>query len=496
MNAELLKFSAEELMSLFKSKKLKPKEFFQIQLEFARKVDPLVKSFLYLAQDVPDPESYPTESDNVLFCVPVSIKDILCTRDMPTTAGSRILEGYVPPYDASAVKLLRKGGNFILGKTNLDEFAMGSSTENSGFFPTRNPWDPARVPGGSSGGGATSVASLQSVIALGTDTGGSVRQPASFCGVYGFRPTYGMISRYGLIAYASSLDQVGIFARTVADIAYTMNTISKPDTKDATCIAREDLDFVSAVNSPPDFKGARLGVVASLMNEKVIDEEVLTLCEESLRILAGYGVEIVSVELPFPDQLLPCYYILTSAEASSNLARYDGVRYGLGFAKAKNMNIQEQYLTVRSKGFGAEVKRRILLGTYVLSAGYAERYYNQARQVRKIVVDAVSNLLKEIDFLFAPTSPTVAFYLGERLDDPVKMWSSDVCVVLANLANLPSISVPAWTSREGLPVGIQFMGRRGDDSRLLAFARTYEQVSSLRFRVPPLIERELTSFRV
>jgi len=496
VSAELLKFSAEELMSLYRSKKLKPREFFQIQLEFAKKVEPLVKSFLYLAEDIADLETNPVEPDNALFGVPVSIKDILCTKDMPTTAGSRILEGYVPPYDASAVNLLREDGNFLIGKTNLDEFGMGSSTENSGFFPTRNPWDLARVPGGSSGGGASSVASLQSVIALGTDTGGSVRQPASFCGVYGFRPTYGMISRFGLIAYASSLDQVGIFARTVADIAYAMNTISKPDARDATCIAKGDLDFVSAVKSPPNFQGARLGVVSSLMNEKVINEEVLSLCEESLRILAGQGVEIVSVELPFPEHLLPCYYILTCAEASSNLARYDGVRYGLGFAQARNMNIQDQYLAVRSSGFGSEVKRRILLGTYVLSAGYAERYYNQARQVRKIVADAVSELLEEIDFLFAPTSPTVAFYLGERLDDPVRMWSSDVCVVLANLANLPSISVPAWISSEGLPVGIQFMGRRGDDGRLLAFARTYEQVSSLRFRVPPLIESELASFRV
>ncbi len=492
----MLSLTAHELMKLYARSELTPFELFELQLAFARKIEPRINSFLSL-RSVVDEEvgKVPYKNaDNLLSSVPVSVKDILATKDFTTTAGSKILEGYLPPYDATVVSILKETNNFIVGKTNLDEFAMGSSTENSGYYPTLNPWDTTRVPGGSSGGGASSVAALQAFVGLGTDTGGSVRQPASFCGVFGFRPTYGMLSRFGLIAYASSLDQVGIFTRDVLDIAYAMNTLSKPDPLDATCIATGDIDFVCFIEGNTNTEGLRLGVISGLMNEQVIDAEVLELCEESLRILAGAGVEIVSVELPFIDYLLPCYYILTSAEASSNLARYDGIRYGLGVDEAPRRNLKEQYYEVRGVGFGQEVKRRILLGTYVLSAGYAEKYYNQARQLRKIIVDSIDEIFGEVDFLFAPTSPTPAFKLGEKLDDPVKMWASDVCVVLANLANIPSISVPGWLNKEALPVGIQFMGRRGEDARLLAFARAYEVSASLRFRVPPMVEEALNNF--
>ncbi len=492
---ELLALPANKVMIAMGKGEVDPRQLFELQIAYARKVEPMIHSFLHLSNGAQEELEQDFCPDNPrLSGVPISVKDIIATVDFPTTAGSRILEGYVPPYDATVVKLLKQAGNPITGKTNLDEFAMGSSTENSGYFPTLNPWDTSRVPGGSSGGGATSVCALQSFIGLGTDTGGSVRQPASFCGVYGYRPTYGFVSRLGLIAYASSLDQVGIFARDVKDIAYTMNTISKPDPLDATCVAQGNIDFVQELTKSSGFLGKKIGVIASLMDEKLIDEEVLQLCEESLKCLAGAGVEVVSVELPYADYLLPCYYILTSAEASSNLARYDGIRYGKGVEEAPKRGLREHYFTVRTNGFGSEVKRRILLGTYVLSAGYAERYYNQARMLRRIVVDAVDELLEEVDILFAPTSPTPAFRLGEKVDDPVKMWASDVCVVLANLANLPSISVPAWLTSSGLPLGIQFMGRRGEDASLLAFARLYEEITDLQFRIPPLIKQALKEF--
>lgn len=497
---ELLQLPAHEVGARIAGGEVEVGDLWPLQLRFAKLVEPEIRSFLALAEGVaPSAELASGESRGDgrkgLARVPVSVKDIITTRDFPTTAGSKILAGYVPPYDATAVRLLRAADNFIVGKTNLDEFAMGSSTEYSGYFPTRNPWDPARVPGGSSGGAASSVAALQCFVALGSDTGGSVRQPAALCGAVGFKPTYGFISRYGLIAYASSLDHIGIAAREVTDVALTMNTIARPDPHDATSQAPADMDYVAALEKRGSLMDAKIGVVKELMDPEVMDPEVIALCEKSLDILSSAGLKVLPVSLPQVRHLLPAYYVLASAEASSNLARYDGIRYGLGFPADTSQSLREQYLRVRSSGFGEEVKRRILLGTYVLSAGYAEAYYNQARQLRHVVASAVAEAFRKVDFLFSPTSPFTAFRFGERLDDPRKMYACDQCVVLANLANLPAISIPAWLSKSHLPVGIQFMAPSREDARLLALARLYEEAAQLRFRVPPLIARRLDEFK-
>ncbi len=491
---ELLNLTAHELMAKFAAGEVTPCEYFTLQLRFARFIEPLLGSFLSLANpsDV-NVNALPKET-NRLRGIPVSIKDIIATRGFATTAGSRILEGYKPPYDATVVRLLLESGNSIIGKTNLDEFAMGSSTEYSGYHPTRNPWNTKCVPGGSSGGSASSVAALQSVISLGTDTGGSVRQPAAFCGVVGFLPSYGMVSRNGLVAYASSLDQVGILARNVEDIALTMNTISQPDPTDATCLAQEGIDYHSECAGTSHVNGCRIGLVTQLMNPDLVSLDVLSLCEASARSLQAAGCSIVPVSIPLMDLLLPCYHILSPAEASSNLARYDGIRYGLGFPADRDSNLHEHYIKVRQAGFGEEVKRRIISGTYVLSAGYAEEYYNRARMVRRQVAGTVAELYKQVDFLIAPTTPGVAFKLGEKLDDPVAMYAADACTVLASLCSMPAISLPAGISRDGLPVGVQLMAPRMNDALLLALARLFERKHGFVFQVPPLVADALARF--
>jgi aspartyl-tRNA(Asn)/glutamyl-tRNA(Gln) amidotransferase subunit A len=490
---ELLKFTGHELIARFRAKELAPEEFFALQLRFARYIEPLLGSFLSLAHaggELPNA----ARRDGVLTGIPVAVKDNIATRSFPTTAGSRILEGYRPPYDASAVKRLLENGNSIVGKTNLDEFGMGGSTEYSGYHPTRNPWDSERVPGGSSGGSAAAVAALQSVIGLGSDTGGSVRQPAAFCGVVGFLPTYGFISRYGLIAFASSLDQIGVFARDVQDIALTLNTIALPDPLDATCQAPAGLDFAGELATAKDLAGCKVGVIRQLTDEKLISAEVLEVCEDAIEKLAHAGCSITQVDIPLIDMLLPSYYILSPAECSSNLARYDGIRYGLGYPAQSSEILQEHYRRVRGQGFGEEVKRRILSGTYVLSAGYAEEYYNRARMVRAQVASAVAGLFNDVDFLIAPTAPIVAFKFGEKMNDPVTMYAADVCTVLANLSSIPAVSLPAGLGTTGMPVGIQFIGPRRSDARLLAFARMYEQISGEGYRIPPMVAEALARF--
>lgn len=494
---ELLALTAHELMAKFAAGEASPAEFCETQLRFAAQVEPKVQSFITLAQPGKGVAGEPAPSGGNgaarLSQIPVSVKDCIITRGFPTTAGSRVLAGYTPPYNATAVQHLLDAGNFLTGKTNLDEFAMGSSTENSGYHVTHNPWDLARVPGGSSGGAAASVAALQSVVALGSDTGGSVRQPAGFCGVVGFLPSYGFVSRYGLIAFVSSLDQISVVARDVADAALVLNTIARPDPLDATSCAPPEADFARMAEDRASVEGCTIGVVRQLMGDEV-DVEVRTLCEESVRILERAGCTVKWVDLPMVDKLLPCYYVLCPAEVSSNMARYDGVRYGAGFPADIALGLQEQYRKVRTPGFGEEVTRRILLGTYVLSAGYAEQYYNQARRVRYTVAQAVAQRFQEVDFLLTPTSPTAAFKIGEKSQDPVALYLSDLCTVLANLASIPAVSLPAWLNEAGLPVGVQLMAPRGEDGRLLAAARLYEDAAGMKYRVPPLIAEELAGF--
>ncbi|MFQ5944758.1 MAG: Asp-tRNA(Asn)/Glu-tRNA(Gln) amidotransferase subunit GatA [Anaerolineae bacterium] len=415
-----------------------------------------------------------------LLGVPGAIKDAICTKGMETTCGSRILQGYVPPYDATAVARLREAGAVVLGKANTDEFAMGSSTEHSGFHPTRNPWDLSRVPGGSSGGPAAAVAAGEALFALGTDTGGSVRQPAALCGVVGLRPTYGRVSRYGLVAFASSLDQIGPLARSVADCALVLGTVAGHDTEDATSLDLEVPQYASSLDR--SLKGVRLGV-----SEEYFQEGIEPGVEEAVRaaigVLEELGAELVDVSLPHTKHALPCYYLIAPAEASANLARYDGVRYGLSTEDAEDA--WELFRQTRGGGFGAEVKRRIMLGTYALSAGYYDAFYLKAQKVRTLIQKEIEQAFERCDVILGPTSPTVAFPQGERTEDPLQMYLADLYTLSQALAGIPSISVPCGFS-EGLPVGLQIMGPALAEDTVLRVAFAYEQATPWHAKVPPL----------
>ncbi len=411
-----------------------------------------------------------TAPAGALHGVPIAIKDNIAVRGMPATAGSRMLERYVPPVDATVIERLEQAGAVIVGKTVCDEFAMGSSTEHSASGPARNPWATDRTPGGSSGGSAVAVAAGMTPIALGSDTGGSVRQPAALCGVVGMKPTYGRVSRYGLIAFASSLDQIGPFARSVADVALTLEVICGADPLDATSSLRPVEKFTGALTG--DIRGLRVGVPRHLL-EDGIDASVLAAFEESLQTFAALGAEITTVELPHSRFAIPVYYLVATAEASSNLARYDGVRYGL--RASGQPSVGALYDRTRSAGFGDEVKRRIMLGTYVLSAGYYDAYYLKAQQVRTLIGRDYARALETVDTVALPTSPTPAFKLGERIEDPLQMYLADVFTVAAPLAGLPAISVPCGLSPDRLPLGLQLTGRAWDEATILRAADAYER---------------------
>jgi aspartyl-tRNA(Asn)/glutamyl-tRNA(Gln) amidotransferase subunit A len=404
--------------------------------------------------------------------VPVALKDNLCVRGMPTTAGSRVLDGYRPPYTATVVERLEAAGAVVLGKTNCDEFAMGSSTEHSAFGPSRNPWDPSRTPGGSSGGSAVAVAAGFAPIALGSDTGGSVRQPAALCGIVGLKPTYGRVSRYGLIAFASSLDQVSPFARTVEDAALVTDIIGGADPRDATCVPRSAPACASRLDR--NIRGLRIGVPRHLL-ERGVDTEVAAAFEAALERFADLGAAVSTVTLPHTDFSIPVYYLVATAEASSNLARYDGVRYGFRAEGAAPLG--DMYAATRRQGLGAEVKRRIMLGTYALSAGYYDAFYLKAQQVRALIRRDFEEALGQVDLIALPTSPTPAFPLGERLDDPLQMYLADVFTVGPSLAGLPAISVPCGTTRQpqSLPIGLQLTGRAWDDATVCQAAAAFER---------------------
>ena len=385
--------------------------------------------------------------------VPVALKDNLCTRGVPTTCSSKILAGWRPPYDATVVTRLVAAGAVVVGKTNLDEFAMGSSTENSAFGPTRNPHDPSRVPGGSSGGSAAAVAAGFAPLALGSDTGGSIRQPAALCGVVGVKPTYGVVSRYGLIAFASSLDQVGPFATTVEDAALLLEVIAGHDPLDATSLDLPAPDLRSLLDR--GVTGLKVGLVAELTGEEGIDADVAERTVQAAAALEAAGASVREVSVPSVAYGLSAYYLIAPAEASSNLARYDGVRYGLRAPGAED--VTQMYAATRSAGFGAEVKRRIMLGTYALSAGYYDAYYGQAQKVRTLILRDFAAAYEQVDVLLSPTTPTVAFELGAKTADPLAMYMNDVCTIPSNLAGHPAISVPFGTGALGLPVGVQIM---------------------------------------
>jgi len=402
--------------------------------------------------------------------VPVGIKDVISTRGVRTTAGSKILENYIPPYDGTAVARMEAAGAVVLGKMNCDEFAMGSSNENSAYHPVRNPRDLSRVPGGSSGGSAAAVAADMAVVTLGSDTGGSIRQPASFCGVVGLMPTYGRVSRYGLIAFASSLDHIGPLAKTVKDSAIVLRTIAGRDPMDSTSADVAVPDYVGELDKP--VRGMKLGVAKEYFSEG-LDDEVRQAVEAAIDKLKALGCDVVPVSLPHTPYAIPTYYLIATAEASSNLARYDGVRYS---RRARGVNtLSEMYRRSRDEGLGAEVKRRIMLGTYALSAGYYDAYYLKAQKVRTLLTRDFDEAFRKVDAIVTPTSPTAAFRLGEKSNDPLAMYLADIYTVTADLAGIPGISVPCGETKEKLPIGLQILGKHFAESTILRVAHAYEQ---------------------
>jgi aspartyl-tRNA(Asn)/glutamyl-tRNA(Gln) amidotransferase subunit A len=401
--------------------------------------------------------------------VPIAIKDVMVTRGVRSTAGSKMLDNFIPPYDCTAVARLEAAGAIILGKTNCDEFAMGSSNENSAYGPVRNPRDTTRVSGGSSGGSAAAVAAGTAVASLGSDTGGSIRQPASFCGVVGLKPTYGRVSRYGLIAFASSLDHIGPFTKTVKDAAILLHVIAGRDAMDSTTADVPVPDYVQEVGKP--VRGMKLGVPREYLGEG-LDPEVRASVEAAIQLLAEAGAQIVPISLPHTPYAVPTYYVVATAEASANLARYDGVRYGYRSPHARTL--AEMYRKTRDEGFGAEVKRRIMLGTYVLSSGYYDAYYLKAQKVRALLARDFQNAFANVDAIVTPTAPTPAFKLGEKADDPLSMYLADIYTVTADLAGIPGISVPCGQTKSGLPIGLQVLGRHFDESTILRVAHVVE----------------------
>ncbi|MEX0833357.1 MAG: Asp-tRNA(Asn)/Glu-tRNA(Gln) amidotransferase subunit GatA [Actinomycetota bacterium] len=446
-------------------------------------VDADVKAFLSVTSDLARKQAGGGDGKSEAVAgIPLALKDVLATRGIATTCGSKILENYVPPYDCTPWARLREAGSVLVGKTNMDEFAMGSSTENSAFGVTRNPWNLETVPGGSSGGSAAAIAAGEAVWALGTDTGGSVRQPASLCGVVGLKPTYGLVSRYGLIAFASSLDTVGTFTRSVRDAAMLLSSIAGHDPKDATSLPEGRRDYTKDIHG--DIKGLRVGVIEQAFGEGV-QPEVSDAVRAAVDRLTGLGAEAGEVSLPHTDYALSAYYLIAPSEASSNLARYDGVRYGYRAQGAKDS--VEMMSKTRGEGFGDEVKRRIMLGTYALSAGYYEAYYGQAQKVRTLIIRDYERAFADYDVLVSPTSPTTAFRIGEKTGDPLAMYLNDVFTIPANLAGVPAISIPCGLDSNGLPIGLQLTAKVLGEPALLNAADALEKDLAFSAK-PPLIE--------
>ena len=451
----------------------------EFSLDAAERLNETLNAFLEIDREGALQRAAGVSKDGALAGVPVAVKDNICVRGMQTSCGSKILGNYHPPYNATVVERLLNAGAVIVGKTNCDEFAMGSSNENSAFGPVRNPWDTTRVSGGSSGGSAAAVAAGIVPLALGSDTGGSVRQPASLCGVLGMKPTYGRNSRYGLVAFASSLDQIGVFARNTEDVARVLGIIAGRDPRDATSADVPVPDYTALLTG--DVKGVRLGFPRALFG-KGVDDEVKHSVESVVDVYRELGAKIIDVELPHAAYAIAVYYIIATAEASSNLARFDGVRYG--FRAEETPELRQMYRKTRAEGFGPEVKRRIMLGTYVLSAGYYDAYYRKAQQVRTLIENDFLNAFKNCDALITPTSPTPAFAIGEKVDDPIAMYLNDIYTVTANLAGVPGISVPCGLSSERLPIGYQLIGPYWSEAELLKLTHAYEQVRPFTERPP------------
>ncbi len=461
--------TAYQLKKAVHNKELSPTEILAATKKRWEEVEELVQSFITLTPELAE-EDLKSKRGGVLTGIPVALKDNMSTEGVLTSCASRILENYYPPYDATVVELLSEAGALMVGKTNLDEFAMGSSTENSYYHTTRNPWDLERVPGGSSGGSAACVAAGEAAIAIGSDTGGSIRQPAAFCGVVGVKPTYGLVSRYGLLAFASSLDQIGTLTRDVRDAALAMNVISGHDPLDSTSLQQEIPDYMEGLED--GVEGLRIGVPREYFLDDM-QAEVKEAVRSAVERLEEMGARAEEVSLPHTEYALPAYYLVAPAEASSNLARFDGVQYGYRSLEADNL--LDLYLKTRQEGFGDEVKRRIMLGTYALSSGYYDAYYLKALKVRRLIKEDFEAVFKDYDLLIAPTTPSTAFRVGEKTEDLMAMYLSDICTVPINMAGLPAISIPCGYDQKGMPIGMQLIGDALTEKRLLRAAYSWEQ---------------------
>ena len=475
----LYSLTAHTLLDLFKSGKATPKGAYNAVLTRAQAIDGKVKAFVHFAQNQPD------LNIKSAFPIPIGIKDNLCVKGEEITCASRILKNFRPPYDAGVVERVKQNGGLIVGIMNMDEFAFGSSCESSCYGPTYNPWNLQCVPGGSSGGSAACVAADEAIWALGSDTGGSIRQPASFCGIVGLKPTYGRVSRYGLIAFASSLDQIGPLTKDVRDCALLMNIIAGYDDRDSTAVNCPVPDYTKALVN--DVRGLKIGIPKQAFVEG-LDPEVRKSVEEAIDTLKKLGAVIQEVSLPHTPYAVAAYYIVATAEASSNLARFDGVRYGLRAQSkvARKNALTDMYEETRAHGFGDEAKRRIMLGTYALSSGYYDAYYLRGQKVRTLIKNDLDEAFKNCDVIVTPTSPTVAFKVGEKVTDPMSMYLSDIYTIPANLAGIPAISIPCGFSKAGLPIGLQMMAKSFDEEMLFRVSYTYEQNTPWHTQKPKL----------
>lgn len=484
---EVIGKSVSELRTLLDSKQVKAREIAESHLAHAERFEAQLGAFNCLSKELAIAQADKADqmiaggnSPSRLSGIPIALKDNMCVAGYATTCSSRILHNFVPPYQSTVVERLNQAGAVLIGKTNMDEFAMGSSTENSAFKLCKNPWDTSRVPGGSSGGSACSVSSGSAVLALGSDTGGSIRQPASFCGVVGMKPTYGTVSRFGLVAFASSLDQIGPFARCVEDVAEILSVIAGHDPKDSTSYKEKLPNYREELKKP--IKGLKLGLIKELIGEG-IDDDVRKAILDACEVYKQLGAVIEEVSMPQLKHALPVYYLIATAEASANLARFDGVRYGHRSKEAPDL--LRMYFNTRQEGFGPEVKRRIMLGTYALSSGYYDAYYKKAQQVRRLIKEEFDKQFKSVDLLISPTSPSVAFEIGSKVDDPLTMYLSDIATIPANLAGIPGISVPCGFGQANMPIGLQVLAPALSDALALKAAYAFEQATDFHKKHPP-----------
>jgi len=485
---KLYELSITEAHGLLKAGEISSRELTRSVLERIQAVESRVGAYISVFEEEAMKEA--DKADQAIAAgrmgpltgIPLSIKDVICIKGFPTTCGSKILNNFYPPYDATVADKIKGAGAVILGKVNMDEFAMGSSTENSAFKLTRNPWDLERIPGGSSGGSAASVSADMCLGSIGSDTGGSVRQPASFCGVVGLKPTYGRVSRFGLVAFASSLDQIGPLTKTVSDSAVMMNVISGYDPKDSTSVPEDVPDFTASLKD--GLKGMIAGIPKEYNSPDGLDPDVYTAVQDAIRKLEDLGVRCVDVSLPHTEYAVAAYYVIAPSEASSNLARYDGVKYG--YRDKSQDTLIRMYRNTKSKGFGSEVQRRIIIGTYALSAGYYDAYYGKASQVRTLIIEDFKKAFEQCDIILSPVAPTTACKIGENVNDPLTMYMMDVFTLSANLAGIPGISVPCGFSKNNLPIGLQIMGRHFNEEAILKAAYNYEQAAGYYERKPGL----------